>query len=422
MRLFVMQEIIWQQNANAKRRTIKPAAKHPSPTKPAADQGTYHSIATLAKSAEQNREKLGSAAPGSAEIPLVIESDSDSVSAEDAQEAANIAPKRAASKKRSRAEPTGEKKQQQGKQEEIDGDEPLVKRVASGERRHKSTTAVPAPVTPTPATVSVPYLPSQSPQKFVNDSDSRTAAAPLRSVDTFRPHYAARTNLSSAFRSVRKDQTKNQFSTVDALSPSPFPTFPRVPPKLRTELMRDTNARVMASAESTPGASKMFGENRSIGSRRYAADGKKAGCVGPMTGVKNTERKAGWGKARQELMKARDGDGDGAAVGANAACNSYHNSVDKHHIEEAYGDTDAYADDEASSGVEVLSDLDGMDLDLVDEGRDSQTTVLDASGHDYHGYPTAPTAAATRTHVLAPPVVAKVYFISLLRRRAQLTQ
>jgi hypothetical protein len=137
-----------------------------------------------------------------------------------------------------------------------------------------------------------------------------------------------------------------------------------------------------------------------------------------MAGVKDTERMTGWGKARQELEKARDGDGDdnGASLGANAAGNSYHNSVDKHHVEDAYGDTDAYADDEASSGV------DGMDLDLADERRDRQTIVLDASGHDYHGYPTVPTAVAMRTHVLAPPVVAQVYSISPIRRRAQLTQ
>jgi hypothetical protein len=201
----VMQKITWEQNSSPKRRTIKPAAKPPSLTKAAADKGTCHPISRLTKSVEQNQTKLSSAASGSAESPLVIESDSDSVSAEEAQEAANIAPKRAASKKRSRAEPTGEKKQQQGKQEEIDGDEPLVKRVASGERRPKSTTAVPAPVTPTPATVSVPYFPSQSPENLVHDSASRTAPAPLRSVDTFRPHYAARTNLSSAFRSVQKN-------------------------------------------------------------------------------------------------------------------------------------------------------------------------------------------------------------------------
>lgn len=342
----------------------------------------------------------------------MIKSDSDSVSAEEAEEAADAALTQPASKKRSRAEPTREKKQQQGKEEETDNDEPLAKRVASGEARSKSTTAVPAPVTPTPATVSVTYHLSQSPENLVEDSATRTAAAPMRSVDLFQPHYAARTNLSSAFRSVRKDQTKNQFSRVDALWPSTFPTFCTVPPKLCTELMRDTNARVRASAEATSGASKMFGENRIIG-RRYAADGKKAGRVGPMAGVKDTERKAGWGEARQELMKTRDGDGDGGAVGANAAGNSYHNSVDKHHVEEAYGDTDAYADDEASSGVELLSDLDGMDLDLVDEVRDSQTKVLDASGHDYYEYSTTPTAAATRTHVLAPPVVAQVYFSSL---------
>lgn len=200
-----------------------------------------------------------------------------------------MAPAQHENKKRSRTMPARELGKQQGEVEETDKDKPLTKRVATGEARSKCTS--------TPATSMVAQRLSL-------------------------PHYAARTNLSSAFRSVRKDQTADHFPTADS--------------------------------------------------------GRKQ---------------------------------------AGRASHSHSYSAGKRHVEEAYGDAAAEADDEASSGIELLSDLDGDGIDLVDKGGSrSQTPMLNAGDHDDHDDFTSPTAAR-RTRMVAPPVVVQVCPCSLVVRR-----